>query len=92
MRSDRRIDRGVHIKRARDVPYFRWMSLKSCETRHFRIIISTAGIPSAVNRPFIRCNIDSFSFAGMRIHLIQSGCASESCLASSFVINSSPLA
>jgi hypothetical protein len=36
---------------------------------------------------FILSSICSFSFAGMRIHLFQSECASASCLASSFVIN-----
>lgn len=63
------------------------MSLNSCETRHFKIIISTGGMPSARNRPFILSNICSFSFAGIRIHLFQSVCASASCLASSFVMN-----
>jgi len=75
-------DGGTH-----DVPYFLWMSLSNCETRHFNIIISTGGMPSAVSRPLIRSSISSFSFAGIRIHLVQLGWASESCLASSLVIN-----
>lgn len=63
------------------------MSRSSCDIRHFNIIISTAGMPSATSRPFIRSSIVSFSFAGIRIHLVQSVCASESCLASSLVMN-----
>jgi len=63
------------------------MSLSNCDILHLRMIISTAGIPSTLNRPFIRSSILSFSLAGMRIHRVQSGCASESCLASSFVMN-----
>lgn len=70
------------------IPNFRWISLSSCETRHLRIIISTGGMPSARNRPFILSNICSFSFAGIRIHLFQSVCASASCRASSLVMNS----
>lgn len=76
----------VHLQ-AGHVPYFRCISRKSWDTRHLRIIISTAGMPSAHSRAFILLSICSFSFAGIRIHLFQSGCASASCLASSFVMN-----
>lgn len=63
------------------------MSLRSCETRHLRMTISTGGMPSACSRSLILLCISSFSFEGIRIHLVQSSCASASCFASSLVIN-----
>jgi hypothetical protein len=78
---------GPHIRKsAHDVLYFRCISLSNCDILHFKIIISTAGMPSALNLSFIRSSILSFSFAGISIHLFHSGCASWSCFASSLVM------
>lgn len=54
------------------VLYLRWMSRRSCDTRHFRMIISTGGIPSACNRLLILSSNRCFSSEGISIHLVHS--------------------